>query len=291
MLAPEQLSELAPTAFATAPPPGSFWQQFNIGLIRKQGDATASAGALFQTISPQLARWYHEGPLQAWFFMRKPPDVRLRVCFRPEASEAAPALERPLLELSERGLIRGHYQTRYLPEQGRFGGGEAMSLAHAYFHIDSWLWLQLEDLRRRGVRKLGPKLMLSAVLQHLFQQCCGEENSAVGWAELAALITGIDATPVPASVQQVCPIERLIRDVQLDPVERMILEVFARSNRLLRLRISAMSRPAEREVTPSHFAALVALFNLNRHGAAPEIFGHIAPGTDAGPNKGVQPEN
>jgi hypothetical protein len=56
----------------------SYWAQMNVALERKTGDALPSARALFSRLSPTIARWRKENTLEHFFFMRKPPDVRLR---------------------------------------------------------------------------------------------------------------------------------------------------------------------------------------------------------------------
>ena len=59
------------------------WVQLNVGLVRNGGQALPSARAMFRAICPYLDAWRRDRALHWWFFMRKPPDVRLRMFLAP----------------------------------------------------------------------------------------------------------------------------------------------------------------------------------------------------------------
>lgn len=272
---PYELSGPATAGFSP-PPPEAPWEQVNIGLVRTGADALPSARAMFSSLSPSLDLWNRAGSIQGWFFMRKPPDVRLRVCLRSKRSDARATLDRKLHALREQGKIRGHYWSRYLPEQDRFGGAAAMALAHAYFHLDSILWLHLDHLGDRALRKLPADRLLPAVLQHMFLCCCGTDKAPEAWRCLAHQIG--DLPPFASSDIHLPPVslEVLSGDDGLHPGERLALRSYVDSNQSLGKALIALPADTRCEHPIPLIAATIALFNLNRHGFPGERSGPMA---------------
>jgi hypothetical protein len=146
-----------PEASFRSPPFDARWLQVNVALARANGDALPSARAMFRELAPFLDQWRLENRLHWWFFMRKPPDVRLRFMLRPDNGDAAGGLENALRTLRDNGQIAGYSPGRYEPEQDRFGGPAAMALVHTSFDVDSTLWLVLDELDERGQRLVTPQ--------------------------------------------------------------------------------------------------------------------------------------
>ena len=80
------------------------WVQLNVGLIRHGGNALPSARTLFARLEPLVERWRREERLRWFFFMRKPPDVRLRflTTTKPELTSG---LRRCALTLQKEAII------------------------------------------------------------------------------------------------------------------------------------------------------------------------------------------
>lgn len=261
----DQLLRLPASSFRAAPP-DALWQQVNVALVRVDGDAVPSARAMFRKLVPLLNQWHHEGRLHGWFFMRKPPDVRLRCYLRPNRGHASAALDSAFQSLQNAGLIDRWFRSHYQPEQSRFGGPEVMARVHAYFFVDSMLWLHLDELDRLLERKVAPGLLLPANLHHLFQCCCGAERAIEAWRVLARLTMQPAIAVTPPPPQLPAALEALAGHEVLAPREALALRAYARSNHLFSQGLlgggsdTVLARPV------AEIAATVALFNLNRHG-------------------------
>ncbi len=255
-----------PTSSFTAPPQDAGWQQLNIALARVNGDAVPSARAMFQALEPLLQQWRAAGHLHWWFFMRKPPDVRLRLFLRADRVDAQATLEPVLQSLQSSGLISGYFRGNYRPESTRFGGSSAMELVHAYFHVDTVLWHHLDALDIRSQRTLAVERLLPAVFHHLFQCCCGTGLALDGWRALAMLIRrdGVAIDPLPP--RQPAPL------VSLDaaPAERGVLQPYTEANQLFSQGLLRLASEGSLHPPVAQVAATLALFNLNRHGLSGE---------------------
>ena len=271
-MAIEDLSGLPITSFHSAPPDAR-WQQVNVALVRFNGDAVPSARALFLELAPTLEEWRLDGRLHGWFFMRKPPDVRLRFCLRANDGNAASILDTVLQSLHSSGRIGRYFRSQYQPEQSRFGGPAAMEFVHAYFHVDSILWLHLDQLDSQSQRKLDPDLLLPANLHHLFQCCCGTDRVIEAWRGLARLIMqgAIDITPqqprLPATLDALASQRDLVSS------EGLALRTYAQSNEMFSQGLLGLGSKTVVEQPIEQIVATVALFNLNRHGVPGALSG------------------
>ena len=261
---------LPKSSFAVVPEDAD-WLQINIALARVNGDAIPSARAMFQALEPLLQQWSAEGYLHWWFFMRKPPDVRLRLFLRIDRVDAQTALERVLQRLQDMGRISGYFRGRYQPELTRFGGASAMALAHAYFHVDSVLWRHLDALDIVAQRTVVAEDLLPAVFHHLFQCCCGTEQSLEGWRALAALIRQGGAAIEPLPPRQPVP----LASIDAEPSEREVLQTYAEANRLFSQSLLRLPSECSLSAPVAEIAATLALFNLNRHGLSGERSGPL----------------
>ena len=270
-----------PEASFRSPPFDARWLQVNVALARANGDALPSARAMFRELAPFLDQWRLENRLHWWFFMRKPPDVRLRFMLRPDNGDAAGGLENALRTLRDNGQIAGYSPGRYEPEQDRFGGPAAMALVHTSFDVDSTLWLVLDELDERGQRLVTPQVLLPARLHHLFLCCCGAEHAIEGWRGLARLIRqgGIIAAPYPPRLPGT--LNALALGEELAASESLALRTYARSNESFSRELLALESKTTVEQPVADIAATVALFSLNRHGfpgerSAPLVGGVLA---------------
>ncbi|MEO8304971.1 MAG: thiopeptide-type bacteriocin biosynthesis protein [Betaproteobacteria bacterium] len=264
-MTPDDLASLPSSGFRE-PPRGAAWMQVNVALVRADGDAIPSARALFGAVVPRLDRFDRDGALHGWFFMRKPPDVRMRILVDAEADDVAGALDRTLQDTQDRGQIERFFWSEYAPEQERFGGPDGMMLAHAYFHVDSRLWFHLDELDARGVRKATADEILPAIVHDMFQRCCGPERADQAWRELDALvcdtriIADLGAPSLPSAL------DALAFAQGRDSEEGAVLRSYVAANELLCKGLAGLEDDLPVDRSPSAIAATVALFNLNRHG-------------------------
>ena len=259
------LSQL-PDASFRFPPFDARWLQVNVALARVNGDALPSARAMFHELAAFLDRWRLENRLHWWFFMRKPPDVRLRFMLSPDDGDAAGGLESAFRALRDSGRIAGYFPGQYAPEENRFGGSASIALVHASFDVDSTLWLVLDELDERGQRLVTPEVLLPARLHHLFLCCCGAERAIEGWRGLARLIRQGGITITPCRPRLPGALNTLALGEELAASESLALRTYARSNELFSRELLALESRTVVEQPVADIAATVALFSLNRHG-------------------------
>ncbi len=255
-------------AAAFRPPPAdAAWRQFDIALTREAGGAVASARALFGTLAPVLRG---DGGERAcgWFFMRKPPDVRLRVLLTPGTGRVlAGTLAGRLADLRDAGAIHGYSAGRYVPEEDRFGGPGGMALAHGYFHADSMLWLAVGPC---GGYPLAPEVLLPALLDDLFRRCGGPAGALGAWRALAAEIAAGTGRAATAATNRPARLGSL---ADATPSAADALHAYSLANRTYAERLRGLAPDGR---SPAEIAATLGLFSLNRHGVAGHTSGPLA---------------
>ncbi|NEA72737.1 methyltransferase, FxLD system [Streptomyces sp. SID13588] len=146
------------------PEPDSRWWQVNLSCETWQAAEQMAA----RHLGPLLIDAEHNGDITAWWFIRKGESWRLRVLPAGDR-DAEPFLAQLTQTLTGRAVIHHAEGVIYEPETRRFGGPEAMHVAHSLFHADSPHILhhlagtQGEgDLRRELGVRLATRMMLAA---------------------------------------------------------------------------------------------------------------------------------
>jgi hypothetical protein len=193
--------------------------------------------------------------------MRKPPDVRLRFSTTLEED-----LYRELVDEAETlqrdHVIRDFFLSRYEPETRRFGGKKSMDLVHAYFDVDTAMWVELDQSYQHGIDILRPERIVPAVLHDLFGRTMrGQGEAGVVWEQLR------DLRPLPpgASVAH-CgwpSLERLRGAAQIDASSLRLLGHYIDANAALSNGLTATSMQRGRLV---QVLAEVGVFTFHRHG-------------------------
>jgi len=115
------------------------WLQVNVALARLSAPRFVTALKLFLDLKPYLDRWRAAGIVNCFFFMRKPPDIRLR--FRGDTNRTRSEVELMLQSLRRGGVVEDWFTSIYEPETRKFGGPGAMSAVHSYFDADTRGWM------------------------------------------------------------------------------------------------------------------------------------------------------
>ncbi|MSR13215.1 MAG: hypothetical protein EXR86_01335 [Gammaproteobacteria bacterium] len=250
------------------------WVQFDIGLVRRAGDARLSAQEMFKRVVDWWEPRAGADQVHGWFFMRKPPDVRLRILATAVAQPALSSLAQSLQQAVADGVIASSTAGTYHPEVARFGGAAALNLVHAWFMLDSVLWYRFEQIDRQAQRALSAGAALAAVFHDLFREVAGDVVAP--WHSLARHVL-LDAEDhvdagAPASLDDLC------RAAELGAEERAILAAYRAGNRFF--------ARALREVSPicstADIAATTAFFTFNRHGFPAQRSAPIVAGVVAG---------
>jgi protein-L-isoaspartate(D-aspartate) O-methyltransferase len=117
----------------------------------------------WKSLLDSLEQWRRERRFELFFFLQKPPGLRLRFYGENLGSRLEPELA-TWLAAAERGNdIRGYRFCVYEAETFRFGGLAGMAIAHHLFDHDSQATLQYETLSQDS------RLGLSRDLFSLFQ--------------------------------------------------------------------------------------------------------------------------
>ncbi|MCL4542998.1 MAG: thiopeptide-type bacteriocin biosynthesis protein, partial [Chloroflexi bacterium] len=101
-----------------------------------------------------IRAWLEEGHIDRFFYLHKPPGVRLR--FRGARARFLPLLEGRLTTLMRKGVVAGSDIVPYDAEVYQFGGAAGLELAHEYFTYESLAVLAYHRLRLQGAVVLPP---------------------------------------------------------------------------------------------------------------------------------------
>ncbi|MEV0446232.1 methyltransferase, FxLD system [Streptomyces spectabilis] len=191
--------------------PTADWRQIN---LRYESWQTAEHTAVDHLL-PLLNTAETDGRITAWWFIRKRETWRLRILAAPGRETPADAV---LAQLAGHPAVQEQARLVYEPEARRFGGREAMDIAHQLFHADSRHILTHlataqddHDLRRELGVRLATRLM-SAADQDFYEQ--GDI-----WAALAEHRTTTESpTPSPATLLAVRKLVVAERDAADSPL-------------------------------------------------------------------------
>jgi protein-L-isoaspartate(D-aspartate) O-methyltransferase len=111
-------------------PPNADWHQYHIEFTDR---ATASYITAHQ-LAPALNQAQRADQLKNWWYIRKPPGLRLRY---QTTDPHALVVDTLLSDLAASGHVTSWTRGIYEPETVAFGGPAAMDIAHILFHHDS----------------------------------------------------------------------------------------------------------------------------------------------------------
>ncbi|MBI4694508.1 MAG: hypothetical protein HY749_10850 [Gammaproteobacteria bacterium] len=248
-----------PAACFRTPPADAQWTQFDIALVRTAGDARPGARRLFALVESWWAPEYAAGRIPRWFFMRKPPDVRLRFLATPQARPALDALAAVLAREVASGTLAAAAPGRYAPEETRFGGPAALDCAHAWFTLDSVLWRHFEARAAQDLREPAAEIWLAAIFQDLFAAVGARD----GWPRLARHVE-LSSPPAAAPLPGLPTLAALAGEAAPDAATRALAQAYREGNRHF---AAALARRALPPGCPAaEVASLTAFFTFNRHG-------------------------
>ncbi|WP_411146305.1 methyltransferase, FxLD system [Streptomyces sp. x-80] len=189
------------------------WSQVNLWCDTWQ----AAEQMAIQHLGPQLAAAEESGDIASWWFIRKRESWRLRV-LPAQDRDATAFLGQLTSTLTERAAIRHAEGVIYESETRRFGGVQAMDIAHDLFHADSrhilaHLAHQGADHRREVGVRLATRMMLAAG-QDLYEQ--GDV-----WAQLTEHRSDGEVQPSPATLVAVQMLITAHSDTDDSPLTRI----------------------------------------------------------------------
>ena len=246
------------------------WIQLNVGLARRDGVALPAARALLDEVAELVDDWRTSGTLEWFFFMRKPPDVRLRFYVAANV-DVRTTLDALVTRLAEQAHITTAFYSAYAPETARFGGPAGMRSVHRYFDADTRGWLCLDALERRHGRRVSPDALLPALAQDLFLRGAQgrQEAMATSWRSLANEVGASAAKPGLLPDEPHGALQGLAAFVP-DDEERACLAGYETANRALACELIEFARDGQLVRPVPEVLASVMLFSFHRHGFAGE---------------------
>lgn len=241
------------------------WLQLNIGLVRQNGSALPSARAVFAEIQPLIDRWRAAACLDCCFFMRKPPDIRLRFLMIDNLESAISELSSHLHRLQNQNAIEQFFFSDYDLEVERFGGLAAINVIHQYFDLDMTNWLILDQLSQQNLRGIPPEILLPTVFHDLF--CCvfdDEVSVFKVWQRLEEF-TWVKTSSITSTVT-LLTIKELRGSFPVTEVEANILDAYSQAHCQFAEAFIQLLLLDLIDGDLHDILATTALFNFNRHG-------------------------
>ncbi|HIK04130.1 MAG TPA: hypothetical protein IGS40_05360 [Trichormus sp. M33_DOE_039] len=252
------------------------WLQLNVGLVRQQGDALPNARLLFARIATLVNRWRDHGLLHWFFFMRKPPDVRLRFFTKVDQKQAIAEISELMYTLQQENSIHLFFFSEYQPETDRFGGTAAMQLVHQHFDTDTSLWLFLDYLYQHHLSVVPKDILLSTLLHDLFTRVMPNQRSTLAaWQSLAALIPIPGETTIPRI--KLLSMENLSQFYSVSGQEADILQGYTIANHILAQELVNLQHLGELTQDLADILAAIAMFTFHRHGFDSQRSGRLIP--------------
>jgi thiopeptide-type bacteriocin biosynthesis protein len=201
-------------------------------------------GELCQQISSLVRQLMGDSALDDFFFMNKPPGMRLRLHGASAGSvrELADVLHVNVTRWRAEGLVDYIEPGVYEPESELFGGPESMNFVHALFTVDSLLWLDYHACRAVEGAVIGPAWLASlALLRTVFAglDIAGWEDISV-WnhiRQMAGRRLGANKDSLP----------------MYSEIAGQIVEVWSRGDGILH-----ELHPAVKEIVDRYYSALFA---------------------------------
>ncbi|OLE02477.1 MAG: hypothetical protein AUI36_43360 [Cyanobacteria bacterium 13_1_40CM_2_61_4] len=249
--------EHGPTQIWPYDPPA--WYQANIALRRDGGSMLASARSVFRAIGPNLNKWRKERELVCFFFMRKPPGLRLRFLAGSSIKNDVSAL---LDNLVHQSVIERWVTTVYEPETDRFGGTAAMQAIHEWFDADTRQWMILDRLRSEGRASIGRDDLCAAIALDFVKATVPDRAETWAIWRLYASSNGLE----PSGMTETPFGDFTVIKSAASPEEQEVVQAYEEANRALSAQLICLWERGELSAGIRGVLAAIILFHFNRHG-------------------------
>jgi thiopeptide-type bacteriocin biosynthesis protein len=240
------------------------WLQMNVQLGRTPAVA-ANGRKVLQAMEKLVARWRAGGRPVSFHFVRKPPDVRIRLRLDHDPASLVSGTVRLLERLRAGKTVEAFFRSIYEPEVRQFGGKRASEALHDYFAADAsgWLaWSRLAPERRR----MSGEAWSAAIMSDLFWRTlgCGSEVWDV-WENLRSLTESGSVGPsLPDEVAQATSLHSLAE--RTGAGERKVVAIYEAANEGLAATLRKIWSAGELSAGLRAVLPFVAMFHSNRYG-------------------------
>ncbi len=218
-----------------------------------------SAAGLFDALhSTLLARRDHGRKIIPFFFVRKPPDVRVR--FRTPSWAATYEIAALFERLHAQGVVGAWDIGPYEPESELLGGASLVDATHRYFCVDTRAWMLLERGASRA--KASQAVLSMAIMNDLFFTALSADEEV--WDVWCNLCVAHQVAPTHERDGALVTIEELFD--HLSATERRAVRLYKAANRRF---VQALERSSSRGRLRYGIRSIlpyIALFHWNRFG-------------------------
>ncbi len=235
------------------------WFQANVALVRNDGGALASARRVLRSVEAVVRDARRTGELGCFFFMRKPPDLRLRFL---STSDALAGRVRAVLDgLARDGAVERWFPSIYEPEIDRFGGQLGWGAVREWFDGDTTRWLAVDRLREAGKATLATERFCASVALGLAGSALGDRAEARDVFRHYAASLGVVRPDAPLDAFD----DEATRLLASDD-ERSLLAAYDAANTALSGALRALWETGGLTAGLRSIVADVVLFHGHRHG-------------------------
>lgn len=169
----------------------------------------------WQPLADALGGWRAEGLLQAFWFVRKMPGLKLRLRGGARQPELETELARWLAAAERCNDLRGYRFTRYEAEEYRFGGAAGLEVAHRHFDAGARAVIEYHAALAAGQSRLAPHEWSFANTSDLLQRALHDKAEMWDvWCRLRGLLpSSADAVEWPDAAKAAAGWSPLIGDL------------------------------------------------------------------------------
>lgn len=245
------------------------WFQANVALVRNDGLALGNARRVLRNIDAVAQDARQAGYLGCFFFMRKPPDLRLR--FLTTSDALAVQIRVALDDLGRDGAIERWFPSIYEPEIDRFGGQIGWGAVREWFDGDTTRWLAVDRLREAGAATLSTDRFCASVALGLAVAALGDRAEARDVFRHYAASLGVDRPDGPLDAFD----DDATRLAASDD-ERALLAAYDAANTTLSSALRALWDTGGLTAGLRSIVADVVLFHGHRHGLDRDAHARLA---------------
>ena len=167
------------------------WIQVNVSLFAQP--APLPPFFPWESLKNALTQWRIDQLITYFFFVRKPPGLRLRFYSTGVNTKIRTKLVEWLLNAESHNDIRGFRFGIYEPEVFRFGGFYGMDVAHLLFQYDADIFLEHKSLGKTLIDPL-PLPLFSLISSHDLIRKCVDDTAEMWdvWKQLEAVLKSVD---------------------------------------------------------------------------------------------------
>jgi thiopeptide-type bacteriocin biosynthesis protein len=237
------------------------WLQVNCSVFAQGADG--STYTPWAALEAAVKDWQAEGRFDQFFFMRKPPGLRLRFRGSELVKRLEPVLVAWLEDAERRNLIRSFRFAIYEPETYLFGGPVGMDVAHDQFNRDSRLVLHYETLADSNSVELARDELTLQLMNDLFRHFADDQSEL--WDIWQRIWHGHGCPPLAPSASDRLERDRALLAGHLSSGSQL-LEWGRADNKQIARRLHAAEVAGRLRCGPRAWLSLACTFHWNRLG-------------------------